>query len=74
MPVFWYVVRAILYFAAGVGATSVLDKFVPDKTATPPQVQKETNWLRLILIVFTGAAAMIFLKFMAKKLNIKILK
>ena len=74
-------IRALMYFAGGVGVTSLIDKFVPDKlpagTAPLSNINDNTgkvNWLKVGLIVTAGAIGIILVKFIGKKLNIKILK
>lgn len=72
--------RGLITFAAGLGAAKVLDKVAGDKlpTGTAPAFPFQTatgiNWMRVILFVFIGAVAAVILKFLGKKLNVKILK
>jgi hypothetical protein len=73
--------RAALWFASGVGLTSLVDKFVPDKlpTGTAPltnitDATGRINWMKVGLIVLIGAVGIMLLRFVGKKLNVKILK
>jgi len=72
--------RGLLTFAAGLGAAKVLDKVAADKLPSgsspvfPFGTTGGINWMRVILFIFVGALAAVLLKFIGKKLNVKILK
>jgi hypothetical protein len=73
--------RGLLTFAAGLGAAKVLDKVAADKlpSGTAPAFpfgnsNGSINWMRVILFIFVGALAAVLLKFVGRKLNIKLLK
>lgn len=76
------VIRAFVYFAGGVGVTSLIDKFVPDKlpAGTYPLSPVTTNpgtpinWMKVILSCVAGAIGIMIIKFVGKKMNIKLLK
>lgn len=81
MPaLFGIFIRGLLTFAAGLGAAKVLDKVAADKlpAGTAPVFPFGTtsgiNWMRVIVFVFVGAVAAVLLKFLGRKLNIKLLK
>lgn len=74
-------VRFVAYFFAGVGVTSLVDKFVPDKlpagvTPMTPGYTKgqPVNWMRIIFFVVIAAIGAMILKFLARKLKINFLK
>lgn len=73
--------RALLYFGSGIGVTSMIDKFIPDKlpagvgplSNTADQTGK-TNWLKIGLIILAGAIGIMLVKFIGKKFKISLLK
>jgi hypothetical protein len=75
-------ITALMYFASGVGVTSMIDKFVPDKLPAgtgplAPPVKDQAgniNWMKVGLIILAGAIGIMITKFIGKKLNVKILK
>jgi len=73
-------IRGLLTFAAGLGAAKVLDKVAGDKLpagtapAFPFQTAAGINWMRVGLFVLVGAIAAVLLKYLGRKLNVKLLK
>lgn len=74
-------IRGLITFAAGLGAAKVLDKVAADKlpAGTAPafpfgNTNGSINWMRVMLFVFVGAVAAVLIKFLGRKLNIKLLK
>lgn len=73
-------IRGLFSFAGGVALTSMVDKFIPDKLPAgtaplyPNTVGGKVNWLRLGIFVVVGAIGIVVVKFLGRKLNIKILK
>ncbi|MEK9207061.1 MAG: hypothetical protein AAB922_01165 [Patescibacteria group bacterium] len=74
-------IRAAVWFGAGVGATSLVDKFFPDKLPAGVAPLSNTtdsagriNWIKVVFIVVIGAIAIVLTRWLAKKMNISILK
>jgi len=75
------IIRIALQVLAGVGIGSVLDKVAADKVPNYQPVDSDINPLRpdfkpvkLIAFIVAFAAGAMLLKFIGKKLNIKLLK
>jgi hypothetical protein len=72
--------RGLFSFAGGVALTSMVDKFVPDKLpagTAPLYVNKDQtgkiNWLRVGLFCVIGAIGIMLVKYIGRKLHIKLL-
>lgn len=82
MPIlFEAIIKALLWFGAGVGATSLVDKFIPDKlpAGVAPLTNYtdrtgKTNWTKVVIFVVVGAIGILIVKFIGRKLNVKLLK
>jgi len=75
------ILKALVWFGAGVGATSLVDKFIPDKlpAGVAPLTNYndrtgKTNWLKVGIIIAIGAIGILIIKFVGRKLNVKLLK
>jgi hypothetical protein len=73
--------RGLGWFAGGVAATSLVDKFIPDKlpagVAPIGNISDSTgkiNWLKVVFSVVIGAIGILIVRKVAKMLNIKFLK
>jgi len=73
--------NALGWFAGGVAATSIVDKFIPDKL--PAGVAPLTNikdtagkisWLKVAIIVVVGAIGILIVRKVARMLKIKLFK
>lgn len=75
-------IRAALWFASGIGVTSLVDKFFPDtlpsavkplSNVTDP-VTKKINWMRVAFIIILGGISIMVIRFVGRKLKVNILK
>jgi hypothetical protein len=80
MTLLMTLIRGLITFGAGLGAAKVLDKVAGDKLPVgtapifPYSQAGKINWMRLGIFIFIGAGAAMLLKYLGRKLNIKLLK
>lgn len=63
-----------LLFTSGIGAGHIVDKFVPGQIATIKEPDGKFNWFKIGLFVLVGAIGIMIVKYIGKKMNIKLLK
>lgn len=69
------------WVSAGIAGWNILDKFVPDKLpagvgplSNTTDASGKINWIKVGFLVVVGAIAIVFVRWLAKKMNISILK
>lgn len=72
-----WIVRGTAAFLAGVGVTSMVDKFIPDKLPAYPKEGSGLNFTNIPKLVWIGVfmvLGFVIISFAGKKFNIKLLK